>query len=133
MTDLASQRALTRSAPHLPLSWYFDPKVAEAEQRLLFARGPGYVGHEHMARNPGDYRVLDWKSGGAWSLINNAGRHDWSPMSPPPPGDHARRRRQPAGRHHTCLRFPLELQHEGKHIGAPSSPKRRASTCRART
>ena len=41
MTDLASQRALTRSAPNLPLSWYFDPKVAEVEERLLFARGPG--------------------------------------------------------------------------------------------
>ena len=59
MTDLASQRALTRSAPNLPLSWYFDPKVAEVEQRLLFARGAGYVGHEQMAPNPGDYRVLE--------------------------------------------------------------------------
>ena len=47
MTDLASQRALTRSAPHLPLAWYFDPKVAEIEQKLLFAQGPGYVGHVH--------------------------------------------------------------------------------------
>ena len=71
MTDLASQRALTRSAPNLPLSWYFDPKVAEVEQKLLFARGPGYVAHEQMAPNPGDYRVLDWRSNGAWSLINN--------------------------------------------------------------
>src|SRR3954470_3525417 len=76
MTDLASQRALTRSAPHLPLSWYFDPKLVELEQKLLFARGPGYVGHEHMAPHPGDYRVLDWRSNGAWSLVNNGGRHD---------------------------------------------------------
>jgi phenylpropionate dioxygenase-like ring-hydroxylating dioxygenase large terminal subunit len=76
MTDLASQRALTRSAPHIPLSWYFDPKVAEAEQKLLFARGPGYVAHEQMAPNPGDYRVLDWRSNGAWSLVNNGGKHD---------------------------------------------------------
>jgi hypothetical protein len=59
MTDLASQRALTRSAPNLPLSWYFDPKILEVEKKLLFARGPGYVGHEQMAPNPGDYRVLD--------------------------------------------------------------------------
>src|SRR5690349_25086017 len=76
MTDLASQKSLTRAAPHLPLSWYFDPKVAELEQKLLFARGPGYVGHVQMAPNPGDYRVLDWRSNGAWSLINNDGRHD---------------------------------------------------------
>src|SRR3981189_3154541 len=72
MTDLASQRALPRSAPHIPLSWYFDPKVAEVEQKLLFARGPGYVAHEQMAPNPGDYRVLD----GRWVLGNNNGRHD---------------------------------------------------------
>lgn len=52
MTDLASQKALTRSAPNLPLSWYFDPRIAELEQRLIFARGPGYVAHQQMAPNP---------------------------------------------------------------------------------
>ena len=76
MTDLASQKALTRPAPHLPLSWYFDPKVAEAERKFIFDRGPGYVAHEQMAPNPGDYRVLDWRNNGAWALINNDGRHD---------------------------------------------------------
>jgi phenylpropionate dioxygenase-like ring-hydroxylating dioxygenase large terminal subunit len=76
MTDLASQKALTRASPNLPLSWYFDPRVAEVEEKLLFARGPGYVGHAQMAPNPGDYRVLDWRSNGAWSLVNNGGRHD---------------------------------------------------------
>ena len=76
MTDLASQKAFTRSSPHLPLSWYFDPRVAEIESRRLFERGPGYVGHAQMAPNPGDYRVLDWRSSGAWALINNDGRHD---------------------------------------------------------
>jgi len=76
MTDLASQKRLTRSAPNLPLSWYFDPRIAAIEEKLLFARGPGYVGHEQMAPNPGDYRVLDWRSNGAWSLINNGGKHD---------------------------------------------------------
>jgi phenylpropionate dioxygenase-like ring-hydroxylating dioxygenase large terminal subunit len=76
MSDLASQRALTRANPHLPLSWYFDPKVAQLEQQRLFARGPGYVGHVQMAPNPGEYRVLDWKSNGAWSLVNNDGRID---------------------------------------------------------
>jgi choline monooxygenase len=76
MTDLASQKAFTRSSPHLPLSWYFDPSVAEIEYRRLFERGPGYVGHAQMAPNPGDYRVLDWRSKGAWMLVNNGGRHD---------------------------------------------------------
>ena len=53
MSDLASQLALTRTPTHLPLSWYFDPKVAEIEQKLLFDRGPGYVGHAAMAPEPG--------------------------------------------------------------------------------
>ena len=76
MTDLASQTAFTRSSPHLPLSWYFDPRVAEIEYQRLFERGPGYVGHAQMAPNPGDYRVLDWRSRGAWTIVNNDGRHD---------------------------------------------------------
>ncbi len=76
MTDLASQKTLTRAKPHLPLSWYFDPKVAEIEAKLLFANGPGYVGHVQMAPHPGDYRVLDWRSNGGWILVNNDGRHD---------------------------------------------------------
>ena len=76
MTDLASQKALTRSTPNLPLSWYFDPRVAEIEAIILFARGPGYVGHEQMAPNPGDYRVLDHRANGGWALVNNGGRHD---------------------------------------------------------
>jgi len=40
MSDLASQRVLTRANPHLPLSWYFDPAVAQLEAQRLFARGP---------------------------------------------------------------------------------------------
>src|SRR5260221_11331553 len=75
MTELGSQKTLQRAAPHWPLSWYFDPEVAALEQRLLFDRGPGYVGHVQMAPNPGEYRVLDWRSNGAWTLVNNGGRH----------------------------------------------------------
>ena len=33
MTDLASQKSLTRAAPHLPLAWYFDPRIAALEDR----------------------------------------------------------------------------------------------------
>ena len=59
MSDLASQLALTRTPTHLPLSWYFDPVVAEVEQKLLFDRGPGYVGHAAMAPEPGHSVILD--------------------------------------------------------------------------
>src|SRR4051812_28361795 len=59
MSDLASQSALTRTSPQLPIDWYFDPQVYALEQRLLFERGPGYVGHELLVPNVGDYHVLE--------------------------------------------------------------------------
>ena len=44
MSDLATAGHLRQSTTQFPVSWYCDPRVLEAEQRLLFARGPGYVG-----------------------------------------------------------------------------------------
>ena len=123
MTDLASQKALTRANPHLPLSWYFDPKVAQIESKLLFERSAGYVGHVQMAPNPGDYRVLDWRSNGAWSLVNNGGRHDLV--------SNVCRHRQaimlkgagtlPGGTI-TCPVHRWSYDSEGKHLGAPHFP-----------
>ena len=123
MTDLASQKSLTRAAPHLPLSWYFDPRVAAVEEKLLFAKGPGYVGHVQMAPNPGDYRVLDWRAKGAWSLVNNDGKHDLV--------SNVCRHRQaimlkgagslPGGTI-TCPLHRWAYDATGKHIGAPSFP-----------
>ena len=51
-------------SPQLPVRAYFDPAVHEAEMRHLFARGPGYVGHELMVPEAGDYHVLSWKNDG---------------------------------------------------------------------
>ncbi|HTS85273.1 MAG TPA: SRPBCC family protein [Usitatibacter sp.] len=123
MTDLASQKALQRATPHLPLSWYFDPKVAELESKLLFGRGPGYVGHVQMAPNPGDYRVLDWRANGGWALVNNDGRHDLV--------SNVCRHRQaimlkgagslPGGTI-TCPVHRWAYDGRGRHIGAPSFP-----------
>ncbi len=44
------------SAP--PMGWYFDPLILAVEQRVLFAQGPNYVGHELMVPSLGDYQVL---------------------------------------------------------------------------
>jgi len=123
MTDLASQKSLLRAAPHLPLSWYFDPKIAALEEKLLFARGAGYVAHEQMAPNPGDYRVLDWRANGAWSLGNNDGRHDLV--------SNVCRHRQALMLHGsgslpggtiTCPLHRWAYDSCGKHIGAPAFP-----------
>ncbi len=123
MSDLASALALTRVSTHLPLSWYFDPKVAEFEKKLLFDRGPGYVGHVQMAPNPGDYRVLSELTGSAWSLVNNEGRHDLV--------SNVCRHRQalmlegagtlPGGTI-TCPVHRWSYDSRGKHLGAPHFP-----------
>ena len=60
MSDIATQHGLTRAAPQLPVSSYFDEKLFEQEKRLLFDAGPGYVGHELMVPALNDYRSLEW-------------------------------------------------------------------------
>ena len=62
MSDLPSSRRLKPGASQLPVGWYFDQQVFELEQKLLFDGGPGYVGHELMVPEPGDYHSLDRKS-----------------------------------------------------------------------
>jgi len=71
MSDLPSSRALRPAASQLPVSWYFDPKIFELERNLLFAAGPGYVGHELMVPNVGDYRTLATTDHGK-VLVRNA-------------------------------------------------------------
>ena len=61
MSDLAIRLA-TSAASHRPIAGFLvlpiPRKLLEAEQQLLFARGPGYVGHELMVPNAGDYHTL---------------------------------------------------------------------------
>ena len=59
MTDFASADRLRRSAPQLPVSWYFDPEIFAREQASVFAHGPRYVGHELMVPKVGDYMTLE--------------------------------------------------------------------------
>ncbi|MCW5576942.1 MAG: aromatic ring-hydroxylating dioxygenase subunit alpha, partial [Burkholderiales bacterium] len=71
MSDLSSATALRKTTPQLPVHWYFDPRIHAIEQRLLFDNGPGYVGHELMVPNAGDYHALSW-TGNAQALVRNA-------------------------------------------------------------
>ncbi|MEW5892035.1 MAG: aromatic ring-hydroxylating dioxygenase subunit alpha [Pseudomonadota bacterium] len=73
MSDLTSASVLTKTSPALTVNWYFDPKIYELEMQLLFQQGPGYVGHELMVPNLGDYQVLDWLNGGGKMLVRNDG------------------------------------------------------------
>ena len=71
MSNLATAGHLRRATSQLPVSWYCDPAVYEAEQRLLFPRAPGYVGHELMVPEAGDYYVLPARDN-AQALVRNA-------------------------------------------------------------
>src|SRR5512146_1121567 len=71
MSDLSSVAAISRTSPQLPVHWYFDSRIFELEQHLLFDRGPGYIGHELMVPNVGDYQTLEWL-GHAKALVRNS-------------------------------------------------------------
>jgi len=71
MSDLATAARLRQAASQFPASWYCDPRVLDAERRLLFARGSGYVGHELMVPEAGDYHVLGARDN-AQTLVRNA-------------------------------------------------------------
>jgi len=70
MSDLAAIKALQQSNAQLPVHWYFDERIAALEQRLLFDAGPGYVGHELMVPEPGDFHSLEW-SGDSHALVHS--------------------------------------------------------------
>ena len=69
MSDLATATRLRPATSQLPVSSYCDPAVLAAEQ-ALFARGAGYVGHELMVPEPGDYYALAWRDN-AQALVRN--------------------------------------------------------------
>jgi phenylpropionate dioxygenase-like ring-hydroxylating dioxygenase large terminal subunit len=69
MSDLAAVQASQASAAQLPVHWYFDERISALEKRLLFEAGPGYVGHELMLPEVGDFHTLDW-SGHSHALVH---------------------------------------------------------------
>jgi choline monooxygenase len=84
MTENAAIALAARlPVPQLPVSWYFDEKLFELEKKLLFAPGPGYVGHELMVPELHDYRSLEWqdhaklllRQEGGIDLMSNVCRH----------------------------------------------------------
>jgi phenylpropionate dioxygenase-like ring-hydroxylating dioxygenase large terminal subunit len=72
MSNLATASRLRAAASQFPASWYCDPRLFELERRLLFPRAPGYVGHELMVPEAGDYYTLPARDN-AQVLVRNAG------------------------------------------------------------
>ena len=73
MSDLSNASRFSLATPQLPVHWYFDPEIYEIEKRVLFDAGPGYVGHELMVPNVGDYHTLEWL-GNSKALVRNRHR-----------------------------------------------------------
>ncbi|TAK91294.1 MAG: aromatic ring-hydroxylating dioxygenase subunit alpha [Burkholderiaceae bacterium] len=59
MSDLGNRAKLGRAQSQLPVSAYFDADLLALEQQLLFAKGPGYVGHQLMVPETGNYFALE--------------------------------------------------------------------------
>jgi phenylpropionate dioxygenase-like ring-hydroxylating dioxygenase large terminal subunit len=70
MSDLATESQLAESSAQLPVNWYLDQGILELEQKRLFSGGPGYIGHELMVPNVGDYHTLQWMDH-AKALVRN--------------------------------------------------------------
>jgi phenylpropionate dioxygenase-like ring-hydroxylating dioxygenase large terminal subunit len=83
MTDMPTGKQLGANRSQLPIASYFDPSLLAREKSLLFARGPGYVGHELMVPEVGSYMVLEptahskmlMRSRGGVHLLANVCRH----------------------------------------------------------
>ncbi len=83
MSDLANASALLQTSPQPPVHWYLDPDIFAIEKKVLFDQGPGYVGHELMVPNAGDYHTLEWlnhakmlvRSPHGVELLSNICRH----------------------------------------------------------
>jgi phenylpropionate dioxygenase-like ring-hydroxylating dioxygenase large terminal subunit len=119
MSEIPKLEQLSRVTEQPPMSWYFDPKVLEAEQRLLFGQGPNYVGHELLVPNLGDYHVLD---GGAQMLVRNPNGVELL--------SNVCRHRQATilegrgnAQHITCPLHRWTYQTDGKLLGAPHFPE----------
>ena len=60
MSDVANLSRLAPAVSQLPVDWYFDQSIHELEKKLIFDAGPGYVGHQLMVPEAGNYRSLEW-------------------------------------------------------------------------
>ena len=83
MSDIGRPASLKPAASQLPVHAYHDQRVFDAEMESLFADAPGYVGHQLMVPNVGDYHALAWmenarllvRNGKGVELLSNVCRH----------------------------------------------------------
>ncbi len=121
MTDIATPEQISQVSAQPPLRWFFDPKVLEVEQRVLFDQGPGYVGHELMVPNLGDYHTLESmdsakmlvRNDNGVELLSNICRHRQAIML----------QGRGSARNIVCPLHRWTYQMDGKLLGAPHFPQ----------
>jgi choline monooxygenase len=87
MSQIASLAQVRPASCQLPVAWYFDPETFAREKRL-FEADAGYVGHELMVPEVGDYQTLAWmdhakvlvRNAAGVELLSNVCRHRQSIM-----------------------------------------------------
>ncbi|MDO8314056.1 MAG: aromatic ring-hydroxylating dioxygenase subunit alpha [Rugosibacter sp.] len=78
MSDTLPYSLLSPSASQLPVEWYFDEKLFELEQKVIFEAGANYVGHELMVPNVNDYRSQEWNDHGRMIIQQPDGLYEMS-------------------------------------------------------
>ena len=73
MSDLGRRDFLVPARTQLPVSAYFDEALLQREIDTLFRQGPGYVGHQLMVPETGDYHALPAENDGRVLVRNAAG------------------------------------------------------------
>ena len=58
MSDLGRRAFLRPASTQLPVTAYFDEALFQREREVLFRQGPGYVGHQLMVPEAGDFHTL---------------------------------------------------------------------------
>jgi len=73
MSNLSTALKLAPADSQLPVDVYFDEALYQQELELLFKKGPGYVGHELMVPETGDFQTLAAEDEGRMLVRNPDG------------------------------------------------------------
>lgn len=73
MSNLSTALKLAPADTQLPVNVYFDEALHQQELDLLFKKGPGYVGHQLMVPETGDYQTLAAEDEGRILVRNQGG------------------------------------------------------------
>ena len=125
MSDLGLTHQLQPAESQLPVNWYHDQAQFDLEQRLIFNRSPGalgYIGHELMVPNAGDYHAIGWMNDAlalvrnerGVELISNVCRHRQAIML------NGRGNLAPSGGNIVCPVHRWTYNNEGRLLGAPN-------------